>query len=81
MVMFKGGWFSASQAFYGRMSRLNVWSFVVSETVIEQMAKGCGLWTGDAVAWYNFKNKIFGNIAVITPSSCSLAGKSEILLL
>ena len=46
--------------------------------MITEMSKGCGLWNGDAVAWHNFKNNIYGNIEVSTPSSCSLAGKNRI---
>ena len=79
LVLFKGGGFSSAQAFYGRMSRLNVWSFETSASVIKQMSRGCGLWSGDAVAWYNLKTNIFGNIEIKTSSSCSLAGKINIL--
>ncbi|KAL9959753.1 hypothetical protein ACROYT_G033108 [Oculina patagonica] len=46
-----GGSFDTYQAFYGTMSRLNVWSFVTASEVIKQMSTGCGLWSGDAVAW------------------------------
>lgn len=81
VVLFKGGSFQSSQAFKGTMSRVNVWNFITADGIIKQMSRGCGLWSGNAVAWYNFKNNIFGNIQIITPSSCSLAGESVILVL
>ena len=60
------------------MSRVNVWSFVISHNIIKDMSKGCGLWNGDAVAWYNFNDNLYGNIEVFTPSSCSLPGRNRL---
>ena len=71
----KGGGFDSSQAFFGRMSRVNVWSYVVSSGFIQEMSTGCGSWNGNAVAWFYFKDNINGNIEIIRPSSCSLVGK------
>lgn len=72
----KGGGFNSSQAFFGRMSRVNVWNYVVSSGFIqEEMSTGCGSWNGNAVAWFYFKDNINGNIEIIRPSSCSLVGK------
>lgn len=71
----KGGGFSSSQAFFGRMSRVNVWNYVVSSSFIHEMSTGCGSWNGNAVAWFYFKDNINGNIEIIRPSSCSLVGK------
>ena len=76
VVLFKGGSFDSYQAFEGRLSRVNVWNFIISSNTIKEMSRGCGLWSGNIVSWYNFKNNIFGNIQIITPSSCSLAGGS-----
>ena len=81
MVLFKGGGFQSSQAFQGRISRVNIWNFKSTPNVIKEMSKGCGLWSGNIISWYNFKDKIFGNIQIITPSSCSLAGGSDILVI
>jgi len=80
MDLSKGGSFESDQAFHGRLSRVNVWNFVTAGTIIKEMSKGCGLWSGNVVAWYNFKENIFGNIQILNPSSCSLAGGSEILV-
>ena len=72
----KGGGFDSSQAFFGRMSRVNVWNYVVSSGFIqEEMSTGCGSWNGNAVAWFYFKDNINGNIEIIRPSSCSLVRK------
>lgn len=72
----KGGGFNSSQAFFGRMSRVNVWNYVVSSAFIQdEMSTGCGSWNGNAVAWFYFKDNINGNIEIVRPSSCSLVGK------
>jgi len=77
--LFKGGSFDSGQAYQGSLSRVNVWNFRIAEKIIKQMSRGCGLWSGNVVSWYNFKNNIFGDLQIITPSSCSLAGESGIL--
>ena len=59
-VLFKGGGFDSYQAFEGSLSRVNVWNFIIPSAKIKQMSRGCGLWSGNAVSWYNFKNNIFG---------------------
>ena len=71
---FSGGSFSSSQAFYGRMSRVNIWSHVLANDAIVKMSLGCGLVSGDVVAWHHFKNNLFGDVQVETPSWCSLIG-------
>ena len=71
---FSGGSFSSYQAFYGRMSRVNIWSNVLAKDAIEKMFLGCGLVSGDVVAWHHFKNNLFGDVQVETPSWCSLIG-------
>ena len=81
VVLFKGGGFQSGQAFQGRLSRVNIWNFIITTNVIKEMSKGCGLWSGNVISWYKFKNSISGNIQIITPSSCSLAGGSEILVI
>ena len=81
MVLFKGGSFESDQAFEGTLSRMNIWNFIITLTTIKEMSRGCGLWSGNVISWYNFKDNIFGNIQIITPSSCSLAGGSEILVI
>ena len=79
VVLFKGGSFQSIQAFEGTLSRVNIWNFIISLSKINEMSRGCGLWSGNVISWYKFKNNISGNIQIITPSSCSLAGGSEIL--
>ena len=79
MILFEGGSFQSYQAFQGTLSRVNIWNFQSTPNAIKEMSKGCGLWSGNVISWYNFKDNIFGNIQIITPSSCSLAGGSEIL--
>ena len=70
-----GGGFSSAQAFYGRISRVNIWSLVLKDSAITRMSEGCRLVGGDAVAWYHFKNNIFGDVQVVSPSWCSLIGR------
>ena len=48
---------------------------------IKEMSKGCGLWSGNAIAWFNFTSGIVGDLEVTKPSSCSLAGKFSVLLI
>jgi len=79
VVLFKGGGFDSGQAYQGSMSRVNAWNFRITEKIIKQMSRECGLVSGNVVSWYNFKNNIFGDVQIITPSSCSLAGGSGIL--
>lgn len=77
----QGGSFQTAQSFEGTMSRVNVWSFAQSGEQIKEMYRGCGAWNGDAVAWYNFRKNFYGNMEVVTPSSCSLAGGNEICVI
>ena len=56
------------------MSRVNIWSNVLANDAIEKMSLGCGLVSGDVVAWHHFKNNLFGDVQVETPSWCSLIG-------
>lgn len=81
MVLFKGGGFQSGQAFEGRLSRVNLWNFIITSNAIKEMSKGCGVWSGNVISWYNFKDNISGNIQIITPSACSLAGGSDILVI
>ena len=76
--LLKGGSFQEYQSFEGRISGVNVWSFVMTDVKIAEMSTGCGSsGNGDAVAWYNFKSNLYGNIDVVTPSTCSLSGRNE----
>ena len=50
----------------------------MTDVKIAEMSTGCGSsGNGDAVAWYNFKSNLYGNIDVVTPSTCSLSGRNE----
>ena len=54
---------------------MNIWNDVLQQAAIALISKGCGSLAGNVVAWYHFKNRIFGNVKVETPSWCSAIGK------
>ena len=70
-----GGGFDSSEAFIGRLSRVNIWSNMLKEEAITEMSKGCGLVSGDVVAWQHFKSSVSGDVQVETPSWCSVIGR------
>jgi len=72
-----GGSFSSSQAFIGRISRVNIWNDMLQQETIKLMSKGCGSLSGNAVAWQHFKNNIFGDVQVESPSWCSVIGPTQ----
>lgn len=47
---------------------------MLANDAIEKMSLGCGLVNGDVVAWQHFRNNLFGDVQVETPSWCSLIG-------
>lgn len=47
---------------------------MLASDAIEKMSLGCGLVSGDVVAWHHFKNNLFGDVQVEKPSWCSLIG-------
>ena len=48
---------------------------MLQQETIKLMSKGCGSLSGNAVAWQHFKNNIFGDVQVESPSWCSVIGK------
>ena len=60
--------FSANEAFIGKMSQVNVWSYELSAQDIADMARHSENIIGNVVAWSDFYDPADQGINKITPS-------------
>lgn len=73
-----GGNFTATEAFYGHISQVNVWDSILSENEIQILASSCALDRhGNLVAWGDFLNGLDGNYEIVRPS-LACQGKKEL---
>lgn len=63
-----GGGFNAEESFLGDISQMNVWSRVLSDNEIYNLAQTCDRAQGDVVAWPDFRENLFG-VYSVTPQS------------
>lgn len=61
--------FSANEAFIGKMSQLNVWSYELTSQDIADMARHSDNIIGNVVAWSDFYDPADNGINKITPSA------------
>lgn len=57
-----GGGFSASEAFLGKLSYLDVWGEILEREAIEDMSKSCEKYHGSILAWAETREQIRGNV-------------------
>ena len=73
-----GSNFDSNQSFQGSLSNVNVWSRVLAEDTIKEMAKSCLSSEmeefGDVYTWVEFLYGIKGGTGIIIPSPCSPSG-------
>ena len=66
-------------SYIGKLSGLNVWSYVVPQYEVIRMAYGCGNEAGDILRWMNVltNGEISGNVNASRPATCKNAGGME----
>nr|XP_006816606.1 PREDICTED: sushi, von Willebrand factor type A, EGF and pentraxin domain-containing protein 1 [Saccoglossus kowalevskii] len=62
------GGFSPVEAYIGHISKLNIWDYVMSAESIVIISGCCYGTPGNVVAWSDFKNNIYGNVEITSPS-------------
>ena len=55
-----GGGFNTEEAVIGDVSQLNLWSRVLSDNDIHNLAWSCGTFTGDVANWADFSDDFIG---------------------
>ncbi|XP_048582741.1 uncharacterized protein LOC5513116 isoform X3 [Nematostella vectensis] len=74
-----GAGFQANQRFSGRMSRLNIWSYIVSRRTIRELSTKCATCLGgNLLAWRNVISDIHAGASLVR-SSCPLGKGSDCL--
>ena len=64
-----GGNFTASEAFYGHISQVNIWDRILSSSNIQKLSSYCAFEIyGNLVAWGDFLNGFEGGAEKIQPS-------------
>ena len=63
-----GGGFDVRQSFVGEMTGVNIWSNVLSDQEIADMAGSCLAGEGNVYKWSDFRSHSRGEINVITAS-------------
>ena len=65
-----GGGFDSKQSFVGRLANVNVWSYVLPGSTINELSKCCLTGEGNVYKWYDFLYGIKGNARLRIPSRC-----------
>ena len=71
------GHFSAAESFKGQLTRLNLWSRVLSEQEVNEVMNSCIGAIGDLVAWADFYTGIHGFVKVVLHSGPEKLKKSR----
>ena len=69
-----GGTFHSSQAFKGSLTGLNLWRQFLTANVIQGMASGVLNVNGNLFQWRDFRDHVFGNVAVRDGSEAEIPG-------
>ena len=65
------GGFQSRDAFVGKISRVNVWDYVIPSETIMLLSQRCGQENGETVAWRDIRTGSFhGEVHIWEPSSC-----------
>ena len=75
MDISSGTYFSA---FSGKLSCVNIWSYIQSENSIRAMSSGVMNVNGDYLAWRDVKRFIVGNLTVLSNTNVHFPGKMSI---
>ena len=59
-----GGNHRPGLAYHGKLAHLNIWSAVLTDSVIVALSKGPGAENGDVVSWRSLRTMTHGNVAV-----------------
>ena len=63
--------FQSRDAFVGKISRVNVWDYVIPFETIKLLSQRCGQENGETVAWRDIRTGTFhGEVHIMEPSSC-----------
>ena len=65
-----GGGFDSKQSFVGRLANVNVWSYVLPGSTINELSKCCMIGEGNVYKWYDFLYGIKGNVRLRIPAGC-----------
>ena len=65
-----GGNFDQSQSFQGSLTNVNVWSYVLPASTIEELSGCCRAGEGNVYRWYDFIYAIKGNTRLVIPPTC-----------
>ena len=71
----QGGAFQESCAFAGKISRVNMWDYVLSKHDVRRVATNCSSTAGNALKWRHFRNGLQGSVVLSERSQCIGAGK------
>lgn len=66
----RGGRFSISESFVGRLSKLNIWDFVLPTEKIVQLTTTCDDYIGNLIAWPDFLSGINGRVQKLETDIC-----------
>ena len=61
--------------FKGDLSHVNMWSRVITDFIIEAMAKHPGTDVGNLISWQSLKEKAHGNVKTTTKATLDLQCK------
>lgn len=64
------GGFQAHQSFQGLLTDVNVWSTVLSDAVIADLAESCFSSEGNVYRWNDFIYGVKGEARIVIPSCC-----------
>ena len=76
----RGGKFSSSESFVGRMSNLNIWNYVLTPEAIGNLYKTCEEYIGNLVAWPDVITGINGRISQLETLICKGMRSKELQL-
>ena len=65
-----GGNFQQFQSFQGSLTNVNVWSYVLPESTINEFSGSCSAGEGNVYNWSDFICAIKGNPRLVIPSTC-----------
>lgn len=66
----RGGRFSISESFVGRISKLNIWDFALSAETIRELTTTCDDYIGNLIAWPDFLGGINGRVQKLDTDIC-----------
>ena len=66
-----GGRFDQTQAFFGEMFGVNMWSTVLSADEISHMSRDCSNRVGNYLRWGDFVTGLHGRVSIVSPTTCS----------